>query len=141
VTVFKVSRPWPSGRKRHLLSWLCDFCAMLGEGGRGEDENETENVGSTGEAALGPVLQGSVLTLTAGLQEGPRNLGQSFARLLAELPAWHEWAVSDAAHGGAEDEDAPQPPAKRRKDRQLNQALARVKRARADRTGPEFIEL
>eukprot|EP00439_Symbiodinium_sp_Y106_P029984 s677_g3.t1 len=33
-----------------------------------------------GEAALGPVLQGSVLTLTAGLQEGPRNLSQSFAR-------------------------------------------------------------
>eukprot|EP00435_Cladocopium_sp_Y103_P001772 s4321_g1.t1 len=59
--------------------------------------------------------------------------------LLRELPAWHEWAVSDAAHGGADDEDAPPEPSTKRRRKSsgtaMGASMTRVRRARADRTG------
>ena len=48
--------------------------------------------------------------------------------------AVEEWAVSDAAHGGADDEDAPPEPASKRR-KGASGAATRVRRARADRTG------
>lgn len=160
---FDLMRPWTASRKRDFLSWLSDFSVFARENvsekwpenpkkklkpnspkpEQGWDQEEGEVV------LMDSIVKGSVLAQIESTKPGGKGLNQvdrkqvlsaeSFAKLLGELPRWHEWAVSDAVHGGADDEDAPvmPPEAKRSKtgDGKEGAVSRRVRQSRADRTG------
>ncbi|CAE8635096.1 unnamed protein product, partial [Polarella glacialis] len=161
--VFEISRPWPPGQKRALLTWLCDFAGLASAEGGAEPAQSQVKSAKAGDGtdfgseeagppsvAYGPALQGSVLAeVDCGLHNSSASgsstgqaegLPEAFARLLSQLPLWLEWAVSDAAHGGADDEDAPPAPRQAKRARKdatsqgLASAMVRVQQARADRT-------
>lgn len=142
--LLELSRPWAPSRKRVLLGWFCDFAALAQEAeakARDPLETETSPGGSSSAAVDGAedlsleslALRGSVLGRAAPekrVAAAHPSLSEAFAQVFAMLPRWHEWAVSDAAHGGAQDETAPPAPpaAKKRKG-------AASSARRSDRTG------
>eukprot|EP00929_Paragymnodinium_shiwhaense_P072346 TRINITY_DN36721_c0_g4_i1.p1 TRINITY_DN36721_c0_g4~~TRINITY_DN36721_c0_g4_i1.p1 ORF type:complete len:4159 (-),score=1064.84 TRINITY_DN36721_c0_g4_i1:194-12097(-) len=139
--VFEITRSWQPSRKRQLLIWFTQFATLAQQEGPADDEDATAAAGgadpseAASSATVSPGLRGSVLAASQAAappaaEKERRRCGEAFAKLIQLLPTWREWAISDAAHGGAQDEDAPKPPPMKKV-----KVAFRSSRAPADRTG------